>query len=134
MFWASHKTMRCHYFLPTSSPCDECFLPYKVPDTLRNAVIPKRKQIFEFNFMLLKLKMVLKDSLFILINIYMDLFLQGLVSLNNSHVIVFIFTFVHFISLNKRHLYILHTYLNISNYFHDKCSSFTTVSFGVISN
>ena len=41
-------------------------LLYKEPDTLRNAIVPKRKQIFEFNFMGLKLKIVLKDSLFIL--------------------------------------------------------------------
>ena len=50
-------------------------LPYKVPDTRRNAVIPKRKQIFEFNFMPLKLKIVLKDSLFIL-NQYLHRFIS----------------------------------------------------------
>ena len=99
-------------------------LPYKVLDTLRNAIIiPKREHIFEYNFMPLKLKIVLKDSLF-LINIYMDLFLQGLLSINNSHVIVVIrFHFRSFHnSLNKRHLYILHTYLKISNYVDDKYS------------
>ena len=41
-------------------------LPYKVPDTHQNAIIPKRKNIFEFTFMPLKKKIVLKDSLFIL--------------------------------------------------------------------
>ena len=66
MFWACHKTMRYRHFSLTSPPYDECFnCPTKVPDTLRNTIIPKRKQIFEFNFMPLKLKIVLKDSLLI---------------------------------------------------------------------
>ena len=50
-------------------------LPYKIPDTLRNAIIPKRKQIFEFIFIPLKLKIVLKDSLFIL-----NYYLHGFIS------------------------------------------------------
>ena len=50
-------------------------LPYKVPDTLRNAIIPKRKQIFGFNFVPLKLNVVLKDSHFI-INQYLHGFIS----------------------------------------------------------
>ena len=50
-------------------------LPYKVPDTFRNVIVPKRKQIFEFNFVDLKLKIVLKDSLFIL-----NQYLHGFIS------------------------------------------------------
>ena len=50
-------------------------LPYKVPDTLRNTIILKRKQIFEFNFMSLKLKIVLKDFLFVL-----NQYLHGFIS------------------------------------------------------
>ena len=47
----------------------------EVPDTVRNDIIPKRKQIFEFNFMPLKLKIVLEDSLFIL-NQYLQRFIS----------------------------------------------------------
>ena len=50
-------------------------LPYKIPDTLRNVIIPKRKHIFGFNFIPLKLKIVLKDSLFIL-----NQYLHGFIS------------------------------------------------------
>ena len=71
-------------------------LPNKVPDTLRKTL-----------------------SLFL---INMDLFLQGILSLNDSHVIVVIY--FHFCSfnnsLNKRHLYILYKYFNIPNYVGDK--------------
>ena len=52
-------------------------LPYKVPDTLQNAIFPKWKQIFEFNFMPLKLKIALKDSLFkTLSNQYLHVFIS----------------------------------------------------------
>ena len=64
---------------------------------LQNAFIPKWKQIFEINVLPLKLKIVLKETLFIL-NQYMDLFLKGILSLNNSHVIVVIC--FHFRSFN----------------------------------
>ena len=50
-------------------------LPYKVPDTLQNPIILKQKQILESTFMPLKLKIVSKDSLFIL-NQYLNGFIS----------------------------------------------------------
>ena len=75
-------------------------LSYKVADTPRNAIIPKRKQVFGFNFMLLKLKIVLKVSLFIL-NQYLHEFIStGTTALTILMLLQsFIFTFVHFITV-----------------------------------